>query len=74
MLEEKPFLFGVTMWIPAERNCGYAEATDSSEVLSTRMTGPGAEVRNFSVSVGKAGGAVVLEERADVQSESENPV
>lgn len=39
--EEKLFLFGVTMEIPARRNCGYADARFRSEVLSTRIAFPG---------------------------------
>jgi hypothetical protein len=43
--DEKAFLLGVTMEIPARRKSGYALARDGSEVLSTRIEWPGAAWR-----------------------------
>ena len=53
--EEKPFLLGVTMEIPACRNCGYALASAGSEVLSTSTERPGTEVRCEMISDGLNG-------------------
>lgn len=43
--EEKAFLLGVTIDIPAFRNSGYVLASFGSEVLSTRIDRPGADER-----------------------------
>ena len=72
---EKPFLFGVTRCTPEDKKRGYSAAIASEEVLSTRITGPGAEVRNLRVSSGKLGGLtlLLLEARSDSQVARFNP-